>query len=104
MHVDLAVEHAVRPSVEHALVQLAAEAVRLRVDDLRLVIGVLVVLDHVQAVQRRAGAFAVERRVDVGARQRRAGRERERDVVAVARLASLRPCRRETRAPPRAGS
>ncbi len=58
-------------------------------DDLRLVVAVLFAVEHVQTVQRRAAPFAVERRVDVRARERRAGRERERDVVAVAPLLDL---------------
>ena len=58
-------------------------------NDLRLVVAVLRAVEQVQAVQRRAGALAGERRVDVRARQRRAGRQRERDVVAVARLVRL---------------
>src|SRR5436305_1431835 len=48
MDVHLAVEHAVRLAVEHALVQLPAEAVRLRVYDERLVIAVLLAVQHVQ--------------------------------------------------------
>ena len=52
-------------------------------------IAVLLAVQHVEAVERRAAAFAGERRVDVRARERRAGREREGDVVAVARLPRL---------------
>jgi Fe-S cluster assembly scaffold protein SufB len=52
---------------------------------------VLLAVAEVQAVERRAAVLAAQLRVDVRARQRRAGREAERDEVAVARLAHVEP-------------
>src|SRR5215831_5688692 len=51
--VDLSVEYAVRPPVENALVQLSAERVRLSVDDLRLVVAMLLAVEHIETVQCR---------------------------------------------------
>src|SRR5205814_8002035 len=89
IEVHLAVEDAVRLSVEHALIELAAKTVRLRVDDLRLMIAMLFAVEHVQPVQRRAAPCATERRIDVRACERATGGEREREVVAVSRLTRL---------------
>src|SRR6185503_16506955 len=79
VHVHLAVEHAMRAPVEDALVQLAAEAIRLRVNYKRLVIAVLLAIQEIQAVERDAAARSVEARVDVRAGERAAGGEGERD-------------------------
>src|SRR6185437_11028772 len=76
-----------RAAVEHSLVQLARKTIRLGVNDLRLVVAVLLAVEHVEAVERRAAAGAGERGVDVRPRERAAGAEREGDEVAVAPLA-----------------
>ena len=57
--------------------------------DARLVIHMLLAVDHVETVQHRLGRIAGERRVHVRARKLRAGRERERLVAAVSRLMNL---------------
>ena len=73
---DLAVEDSGRGAVEHALIKLAAGAVRLGVVDGRVTVHVLAAADHVKAVKRAFGAFPVQDRFDLLPRQRPAKRHR----------------------------
>src|SRR3954462_10812304 len=89
MHVNLAVEHAVRTAVEHALVNLVARAVGSDVLDARLIVDVLRTAGQVQTVERAGRGITVEGSVNVGARERATDGERERVELAVAFLARL---------------
>ena len=75
---DAAVEDRAGAAVEHALVELAARAVRLRVVDGRVVVHVLLARDLVEAEERAVGAFAAE--ADAQVVPREAGAERDRVV------------------------
>src|SRR4051812_35669397 len=89
MDVNLAVEHAVRTAVEDALVNFVARAVWSDVLDARLIVDVLRTTGKVQNVERAGRGIAVERSVNVGARERATDGERERVELAVAFLARL---------------
>ncbi len=56
-HDDLAVEHRAGAVIEDALVQLVAVAVRLRVEDGRVVVDETSAVDQIEPVERALGAF-----------------------------------------------
>ena len=57
--------------------------------DARLIVDVLSAVGEIQSVQRARCRVAIQRSVDVRARQRSTGRERERVQLAVAPFARL---------------
>ncbi len=69
MHHHLTVEHGARGAGQHALIELAALALRPGVVDARVVVDMLPPAGHVQPVERAFGALGVQPDLDVGPRQ-----------------------------------
>ena len=81
-HDDLAVEHRVRGTASDAFVQLAADAVRLRVVDAGMGVGELALPDQREPVDRALGAFGRMEHIQVVPGDPRTKRDADRPIAA----------------------